>query len=48
MQTVERPAALGDIVKVDIIGTVGENTIMDNQDWELTPARRERLAAGLR
>jgi trigger factor len=35
-EVVERPAELGDLVKVDIVGTVGENTIMDNQDWELT------------
>jgi trigger factor len=33
---VDRLAELGDLVKVDIVGTVGENTIMDNQDWELT------------
>ena len=24
------------MVKVDIVGTVGENSIMDNKDWELT------------
>lgn len=36
LQTVERPAALGDSVLVDIHGTVGEETIMDNQDWQLT------------
>jgi trigger factor len=35
-EVVERPAELGDLVKVDIVGSVGENTIMDNQDWELT------------
>ena len=35
-EVVDRPAELGDLVKVDIVGTVGENTIMDNQDWELT------------
>lgn len=35
-EVVERAAELGDLVKVDIVGTVGENTIMDNQDWELT------------
>ncbi len=33
---VERPAELGDMVKVDIAGAVGENSIMDNKDWELT------------
>lgn len=33
---VERAAELGDLVKVDIVGTVGDATIMDNQDWELT------------
>lgn len=33
---VARPAAIGDSVLVDIKGTVGENSIMDNQDWELT------------
>ncbi len=35
-EVVERAAALDDIVKVDIVGKVGENSIMDNQDWELT------------
>jgi trigger factor len=35
-EVVDRPAELGDLVKVDIVGTVDENTIMDNQDWELT------------
>lgn len=35
-EVVERAAALNDIVKVDIVGEVGENTIMDNHDWELT------------
>lgn len=35
-EAVERPAELGDLVKVDIVGAVGENTIMDNTDWELT------------
>lgn len=33
---VERPAEIGDMVVVDIKGMVGENTIMDNQDWQLT------------
>jgi trigger factor len=32
---VERPAQIGDTVVVDITGTVGEDTIMDNHDWEL-------------
>ena len=36
LQTVERPATLGDSVLVDIKGAVGEETIMDNQDWQLT------------
>ena len=36
LQTVERAAALGDSVLVDIKGAVGEETIMDNQDWQLT------------
>ena len=36
LQAVERPAALGDSVLVDIHGTVGDETIMDNQDWQLT------------
>jgi trigger factor len=35
VDTVERPAELGDTVRVDIKGMVGENSIMDNQDWEL-------------
>ncbi len=33
---VDRPAELGDMVKVDILGTVADSTIMDNTDWELT------------
>lgn len=32
---VDRPAEIGDTLLVDIKGAVGENTIMDNQDWEL-------------
>lgn len=36
LETVDRPAAMGDTVVVDIKGVVGEDTIMDNQDWELT------------
>ena len=32
---VEKPAALGDTVQVDIKGTVGEDTILENEDWEL-------------
>jgi len=36
LQTVERPAALGDSVVVDIRGVVGDETIMDNHDWQLT------------
>ena len=36
LQTVDLPAALGNSVLVDIRGTVGEETIMDNQDWQLT------------
>ncbi|MGE5602802.1 MAG: trigger factor [Nitrososphaerales archaeon] len=35
-EVVDRPAELGDMVKVDITGMVGDNTIMDNKDWELT------------
>lgn len=34
-QPVSRPAAIGDSVLVDIKGTIGETTIMDNQNWEL-------------
>lgn len=34
-QEVARPAAFGDMVVMDIRGTVGETTIMDNHDWEL-------------
>jgi trigger factor len=33
---VARPAEIGDIVRVDIKGAVGEDSIMDNEDWELT------------
>jgi trigger factor len=32
---VERPAEIGDTVQVDIKGTVGEDTILENEDWEL-------------
>jgi trigger factor len=32
---VERPSAIGDSVLVDIKGTVGEETILENEDWEL-------------
>jgi trigger factor len=35
LQTVERAAALGDTVVVDIRGSAGEDTIMDNHDWEV-------------
>lgn len=35
-EAVERPAQLGDLVRVDIVGAVGDSTIMDNKDWELT------------
>lgn len=35
-EVVDRPAELGDLVKVDIVGTVADSTIMDNKDWELT------------
>jgi trigger factor len=35
-EVVDRPAQLGDLVKVDIAGTVADSTIMDNKDWELT------------
>ncbi len=48
MEEVGRPAAIGDTVLVDIKGTVGENSIMDNQDWELNSAQREWLAARVR
>ncbi|MCX6027804.1 MAG: trigger factor [Chloroflexi bacterium] len=34
-ETVERPAAIGDTIVMDIQGTVGETSIMDNHDWEL-------------
>ncbi len=34
-QTVDRPAELGDTVVVDITGRVGDETIMDNRDWEV-------------
>lgn len=35
-QAVERPAQIGDRVVVDILGTVGEDKIMENTDWEIT------------
>jgi trigger factor len=34
-QVVDRAAALGDTVVVDIVGKVDEETIMDNHDWEV-------------
>ena len=34
-EIVERPAELGDTVTTDITGTVDDETIMDNHDWEL-------------
>jgi trigger factor len=34
-QVVERPAQLGDTVTIDVTGTVGEETIMDNHDWDV-------------
>jgi trigger factor len=34
-QTVERPVQVGDTVVLDIHGAVGDETIMDNHDWEL-------------
>jgi trigger factor len=35
-QAVERPAQIGDHVVVDILGKVGDDTIMENTDWEIT------------
>jgi trigger factor len=35
VQAAERAAELGDTVIVDIRGTSGEDTIMDNHDWEV-------------
>jgi trigger factor len=35
VQAVERAAALGDTVVVDIRGSAGDDTIMDNHDWEV-------------
>ena len=32
---IDRPAEIGDTVTLDIHGTVGEDTIMDNHDWDL-------------
>ena len=32
---IERPAEIGDMVVVDIKGDVGEDSIMDNRDWEI-------------
>jgi trigger factor len=33
---IERPAAIGDTVVVDIKGEAGEDSIMDNRDWEIS------------
>jgi trigger factor len=35
LQDVERAAAMGDTVVVDITGQAGEDVIMDNHDWEI-------------
>jgi trigger factor len=35
-QAVERSAQIGDRVVVDILGTVGDDKIMENTDWEIT------------
>jgi trigger factor len=35
VQPVERAAAIGDTVVVDIHGSAGDDTIMDNHDWEV-------------
>ena len=32
---IDRPAEVGDTVTLDIHGSVGEDTIMDNHDWDL-------------
>ncbi len=32
---IDRPAQLGDTVTIDIHGSVGEDTIMDNHDWDV-------------
>lgn len=32
---IERPAAMGDTVTIDIHGHVGDDNIMDNHDWDL-------------
>ena len=32
---IDRPAEIGDTVTVDIHGSVGEDTIMDNHDWDV-------------
>ena len=32
---IDRPAEMGDTVTLDIHGTVGEDAIMDNHDWDL-------------
>ncbi len=34
-QTVARPAEVGDVVVMDIRGTVGAEVVMDNRDWQL-------------
>jgi trigger factor len=34
-QPVDRPAQIGDTIVLDIHGAVGDETIMDNHDWEL-------------
>ncbi len=36
---VDRESQIDDIVKVDIVGTVEDTTIMENEDWELTLRR---------
>lgn len=36
---VDRPAEYGDLLTMDIKGTVGDETVIDQQDWEIVPAR---------
>ncbi|MCS7222839.1 MAG: trigger factor [Anaerolineae bacterium] len=36
---VDQPAEYGDLLTLDIKGTVGEEILIDQRDWELVPAR---------
>ncbi len=36
---VDRPAEYGDLLTLDIKGTIGDETVIDQRDWEIVPAQ---------